>query len=127
MEYIYTDKAPKPGSYSQAVKYGQFIFLSGQTADDPITQRPVYGSVAEQTEIILQNIKSILEAAGSSLDRVLKCTVFLTSMDHKEEMDRVYRGFFSERPPARITVAVKGLDAGLHVEIDAIAVTNREE
>lgn len=120
-EIIYTDKAPKPGNYSQAIKYGNLIFVSGQTSDDIKTGKPIYGSVAEQTEHILNNIKFILEAAGSEMDKVLKCTVFLSSLRHKKEFEEVYKTYFSKNPPARITVGVKELDAGLDVEIDVIA------
>jgi 2-iminobutanoate/2-iminopropanoate deaminase len=120
-EIIYTENAPKPGNYSQAIKFGNLIFVSGQTADDTRTGKAIYGSVTEQTEHILNNIKSILEAAGSGMDKALKCTVFLSSLDHKGEFEGVYKRFFAENPPARITVAVKEIDAGLDVEIDVIA------
>jgi len=120
-EIIYTENAPKPGNYSQAIKFGNLIYVSGQTADDIITGKPIYGSITEQTEHILNNIKSILEAAGSEMSKVLKCTVFLSSLDHKREFEEVYKRFFTEKQPARITVAVKEIDAGLDVEIDVIA------
>lgn len=120
-EIIFTDKAPKPGNYSQATKYGNLIFVSGQTADDIRTGKPIYGNLAEQTTHILNNIKSILEAVGSGMDKVLKCTVFLSSIKDKEEFEEVYKTFFLENPPARITVGVKEIDAGLDVEIDVIA------
>ena len=120
-EVVFTKKAPPPGAYSQAIRYGDLVFVSGQTSEDPITGEVVHDSVAEQTERILNNIKPILEAAGSNLDKVLKCTIFISAMEHKEEMNRVYKRFFPDQPPARITVAVAGLDDGLDVEIDAIA------
>lgn len=120
-EIIYTNKAPKPGNYSQGIKYGNLIFVSGQTADDIRTGKPIYGNVAEQTKHILNNIKSILEAAGSGMDKVLKCTVFLSSIKDKEEFEKVYKIFFPKNPPARILVGVKEIDAGLDVEIDVIA------
>ncbi len=120
-EIIYTDRAPEPGNYSQAIKYGNLIFVSGQTSDDIVTGKPIYGSVAEQTERILNHIKSILEAAGSGIDKTLKCTVFLSSLKDKKEFEEVYKTFFPENPPARITVAVKEIDARLDVEIDIIA------
>lgn len=120
-EIICTDKAPKPGNYSQAIKYGNLIFVSGQTADDIRTGKPIYGNVAEQTKHILNNIKSILEAAGSGMDKVLKCTVFLSSIKDKEEFEEVYKTFFIENPPARIAVGVKEIDVRLDVEIDVIA------
>ncbi len=120
-EIIYTDKAPEPGPYSQAVKYGNLIFVAGQTSEDPITNEIIHDSVAEQTERILNNIKAILEAAGSGLDKILRCDVFLSSIEHKEEMNETYRKFFPTDPPARNTVAVAGLDDNLDVEIEVIA------
>lgn len=119
---IYTKQAPEPGNYSQAVKYNGLIFVSGQTADDVETGEPVYGSVAKQTRLILTNIKNILEEAGSGMNKVLKVNVYISDMDDKKEMDKVYAEFFDQEiPPARIAMAVKGLDAGLDVEIDVIA------
>lgn len=121
-EGIYTKQAPAPGNYSQAVKYNGLIFVSGQTADDVETGEPVYGSVGEQTRLILTNIKNILKEAGSGMDKVLKVNVYISDMDDKKEMDKVYAEFFDQEvPPARIAMAVKGLDAGLDVEIDVIA------
>jgi 2-iminobutanoate/2-iminopropanoate deaminase len=120
-EIVYTPKAPEPGPYSQAVKYGNLVFVSGQTSDDPVTHEPVRDSIASQTERILTHIRFILEAAGSSLDKVLKVNVYLSEWEHKPEMNAVYRKFFPHDPPARIAMAVKGLDAGLDVEIDCIA------
>ena len=120
-EVIYTDKAPEPGPYSQAIKYGNLIFVAGQTSEDPVTNEVIHDSVAEQTERILNNIKAILEAAGSGMDKILRCDVYLSSMEHKEEMNKAYRKFFSTDPPARNTVAVAGLDDKLDVEIEVIA------
>lgn len=120
-EVIYTEKAPEPGPYSQAIRYGNLIFVAGQTSEDPITNKIIHDSVAAQTERILNNIKAILEAAGSGLDKILRCDVFLSSIDHKEEMNEAYRKFFPIDPPARNTVAVAGLDARLDVEIEVIA------
>ena len=118
---VYTQKAPEPGPYSQAVKYGNLVFVSGQTSDDPVTHEPIKDSIASQTERILIHIRAILEAAGSSLDKVLKINVYLSEWEHKPEMNGVYQQFFPHDPPARIAMAVKGLDAGLDVEIDCIA------
>lgn len=120
-EVIYTDKAPRPGPYSQAIKYGNLVFVSGQTSEDPVTNQVIHDSVARQTERILNNIKNILEAAGSGMDKVLRCDVFLSSMVHKTEMNRAFREFFPTDPPARNTVAVAGLDDNLDVEIEVIA------
>jgi 2-iminobutanoate/2-iminopropanoate deaminase len=120
-EAVYTAKAPEPGPYSQAVKYGDLIFVAGQTSDDPETNEPIRDSVAGQTRRILNNIRAILEAAGSGMDKVLRCNVYISSMNHKDEMDMMYKTFFSHPLPARCTVAVAGLDAGLDVEIEVIA------
>ena len=122
-EVIYTDKAPEPGAYSQAIKYGDLIFVSGQTSDDPLTHEPVRGSIEDQTQRILTHIGYILEAAGSSMEQVLKCNVYLSDWEDKERMNAVYKEFFPHNPPARICMAVKGLDSGLNVEIDCIAGT----
>lgn len=120
-EVIYTSKAPEPGAYSQAIKYGDLIFVSGQTSDDPVTHQPIKDSVEEQTTRILNHIRFILEAAGSGMDKVLKCNVYLSDWEDKERMNAVYKEFFPQNPPARICMAVKGLDSGLNVEIDCIA------
>lgn len=120
-EVIYTDKAPQPGPYSQAIKYGNLIFVAGQTSEDPMTNEAIHDSVAGQTERILDNIKTILEAAGSGMDKVLRCDVYLSSMAQKEEMNEAYLKFFPTDPPARNTVAVASLDDNLDVEIEVIA------
>jgi 2-iminobutanoate/2-iminopropanoate deaminase len=120
-EVIYTEKAPEPGPYSQAIKYGNLIFVAGQTSEDPITNEVIHDSVAAQTERILNNIKTILETAGSGMDKILRCDVYLSSIAHKEEMNVAYRKFFPTDPPARNTVAVAGLDDNLDVEIEVIA------
>ncbi|MGW8185893.1 MAG: RidA family protein [Desulfobacterales bacterium] len=120
-EVIYTENAPEPGPYSQAVKYNHLIFVAGQTSEDPKTSRVVHGSVTEQTTIILNNIKAILEAAGSGMERVLRADVYISSMDVKDEMNAVYREFFPKNPPARNCVAVAGIDDGLDIEIEVIA------
>jgi 2-iminobutanoate/2-iminopropanoate deaminase len=120
-EVVYTEKAPDPGPYSQAIKYGKLVFVAGQTSEDPVTNQPVHGSVAEQTDRILTNIGIILEAAGSSLDKVVRSDVYISDMKLKDEMNAVYRKFFSKDLPARNCVAVAGIDDGLDVEIEVIA------
>ncbi len=118
---IYTEKAPKPGPYAQAIKHRNLVFVAGQTSEDPVTGKPIHDSVGQQTERILQHIQYILEAAGSGMDKVLKANVYISAMEHKPAMNEAYRKFFSSDPPARLTVAVAGIDDGLDVEIDVIA------
>jgi 2-iminobutanoate/2-iminopropanoate deaminase len=121
-EVIYTKKAPEPGPYSQAIKYGGLIFVSGQTAEFPDSNEPCHGDIKEQTRLILSNIKGILEASGSSLEKVLKVAIFLTDIRLKPEMNEVYVQFFPTNPPARIALACKSLDDPLHlIEVDVIA------
>lgn len=120
-EVIYTPDAPEPGPYSQAIKYGNLIFVAGQTSEDPVTNKAVHDSVGGQTKRILNNVKNILEAAGSSLEKVLRVDVYLSSMAYKSEFNEVYVTFFPEHRPARNCVAVAGIDDHLDVEIEIIA------
>lgn len=120
---VRTDRAPAAiGPYSQAVRSGGFIFVSGQIALDPATGQLVQGPVEEQVRQVLTNLKAILEAAGSGLEHVVKTTIFLRSMDDFAAVNRVYAEFFSAPAPARSTVAVAALPRGAAVEIEAIAV-----
>jgi 2-iminobutanoate/2-iminopropanoate deaminase len=124
-ERIQTDNAPAAiGPYSQAIKAGGFVFVSGQIPIDPQTGQFVPGGVAEQTERVLKNLAAVLEAAGSSLDRVVKTTVFLADMKEFSGMNEVYATFFSGPPPARATVAVAGLPRDARVEIEAVALAS---
>lgn len=120
-EMIYTREAPEPGPYSQAVKFGNLIFVSGQTSEDPQTNKPVHDSVAAQTRRILNNIQTILETSGSNLNKVLRVDVYLSNMTHKPEFNEAYLEFFPENRPARNCVAVAGIDDNLDVEIEVIA------
>ena len=97
------------------------MFVSGQIAIDPQTGELIAGGVAEQTERVLKNVSAVLEAAGSSLDQVVKTTVFLVDMKEFSEMNEVYARFFSAAPPARATVAAAGLPRDAQVEIEAVA------
>ena len=106
---------------SPAIQFGNLIFVSGQTAHDPQTRKLAEGSFANQVKQSLGNVKDVLEAAGSSPDRVLKCTVFLTDIANFQEMNRVYHAFFATNPSARSTMAVKDLPMGTPVEIECIA------
>ncbi|MEA2205202.1 MAG: 2-iminobutanoate/2-iminopropanoate deaminase [Blastocatellia bacterium] len=121
-EIIHTDRAPHAiGPYSQAVRAGNLVFASGQIPTDPATGEFVSGGIAEQTEQVLRNLSAVLEAAGTSLDRVVKTTVFLADMVDFAAMNDVYARFFASEPPARATVAAAGLPRNARVEIDAIA------
>ena len=121
-ERIQTDKAPKAiGPYSQAITANGFVFASGQVALDPATMQVVEGGILEQTERVMNNLKAVLEAAGSSFDQVVKTTVFLADMNDFTAMNEVYGRFFGEDPPARSTVQVSRLPRDVRVEIDVIA------
>jgi 2-iminobutanoate/2-iminopropanoate deaminase len=121
-EVIATNDGPKAiGPYSQAIKTNGFVFLSGQIALDPATQQLISGDVAAQTERVLQNLAGILKAAGSSLQQVVKTTVFLKNMSDFAAMNDVYGRYFTEAPPARSTVEVARLPKDVLVEIDVIA------
>ncbi|HKQ07354.1 MAG TPA: RidA family protein [Blastocatellia bacterium] len=122
---IQTDRAPQAiGPYSQAVKAGGFVFTSGQVAFDPATMQIVDGGIREQTERVMRNLAAVLEAAGSSMERVVKTTVFLADMNEFAAMNEVYGSFFAEVPPARSTVEVKRLPRDVRVEIDLIALAD---
>lgn len=122
-ESISTDKAPAAvGPYSQAVRVGDFVFAAGQVAIDPAAGKLIEGDVAAQTRQVLTNLSVVLEAAGSSLARVVKTTVFLKDMGQFQAMNAVYAEFFPSDPPARSTVEVVTLPLGALVEIEAIAV-----
>ena len=124
-ERIQTENAPAAiGPYSQAIKAGGFVFASGQIPIDPQTGQFVAGGIAEQTEQVLKNLSAVLEAAGSSLDLVVKTTVFLADMKEFSGMNEVYATFFSSPPPARATVAAAGLPRDARVEIEAVALAS---
>lgn len=119
---IATTNAPAAiGPYSQAVKIGNFLFTSGQIPLDPTTGQVVYGPVDVQAHQVLTNLKAVLEAAGSSLDKVVKTTVFIKDMNHFASINTVYASFFTSEPPARSCVEVARLPKDVLVEIEAIA------
>ncbi len=121
-EVVSTNDAPKAiGPYSQAIKANGFVFVSGQVAIDPATGGVLEGDVRVQTERVLKNLTAILSAAGSSLDRALKTTVFLQNMSDFAAMNEVYAKFFTGQQPARSTVEVAQLPRNVLVEIDVIA------
>ena len=123
-EAVQTDKAPKAiGPYEQAIKVDGFVFTAGQIPLDPKSGNIVEGGIAAQTRQVLENLKGVLIASGSSLDRVVKATVFLKNMADFAAMNEVYAEYFGSARPARSTVAVAELPRGALIEIDLVALT----
>lgn len=121
-DVISTERGPKAiGPYSQAIRANGLVFISGQVAFDPSTGQLIEGDVAKQTARVLENLKAIAEAAGSSLDKAVKATVFLKDMNDFAAMNEVYARYFPHHPPARATVEVTRLPRDARVEIDLIA------
>ena len=123
-ETVRTEEAPAPfqgAPYSQAIKAGGLVFVSGQLPLTPGAKEIAVEGIAGQTELVFANLKAILEAAGSSLDRVVKTTVYLSNLDDFQGMNEVYRQYVGDLPPARATLEVSALPSGALVEIDAIA------
>ena len=121
---VHTDNAPAPfqgAPYSQGSVAGDFVFVSGQVAVDPATGDVVEGGIAEQTERVMLNVAAVLEAAGSSTDKLVKCGIFLADFDDFQAMNEVYARHVGSSPPARATVQVAYLPSGVLVEIDAVA------
>jgi 2-iminobutanoate/2-iminopropanoate deaminase len=119
---VTTDKAPRPvGPYSQAIIEGDFIFLAGQGPGNPVTGQLDRGDVKLEATRTLENIKAILEAAGSSMDKVVKCNVYLRDINDFAAMNEVYGTYFSAPYPARTTIQAGALPGGIAVEIECIA------
>ncbi|MDX6511244.1 MAG: 2-iminobutanoate/2-iminopropanoate deaminase [Gaiellaceae bacterium] len=121
---VRTESAPAPfqgAPYSQAIRVGELVFVSGQLALKPGEGHSPSGTIEEQTEQVFANLKAILEEAGSSLERLVKTTVYLTDLAEFAGMNEVYRRHVGEAPPARATVEVSALPSGARVEIEAIA------
>jgi 2-iminobutanoate/2-iminopropanoate deaminase len=119
---VETEKAPRPvGPYSQAIVYGDFVFVSGQGPGNPATGELELGDIKAQTRRTLDNMKAILEAAGSSLAKVVKCNVYLRDISDFQAMNEVYTSFFSAPPPSRTTIQAGALPGGIAVEIDCTA------
>jgi len=117
-----TKNAPAPvGPYSQAVEVNGFIYCSGQVAIDPKTNEVVKGSVEEQSKLVMENIKGLLTEADLNFSNIFKTTIFLTDMADFQTVNSVYETYFTEEPPARSCVAVRGLPKGVDVEIEVIA------
>ena len=119
---IQTEKAPKAiGPYSQAIRTDTMVYTAGQIGLDPASGELIAGTVEEQTRQALTNIRNVLETAGSSIENVVKTTVFLKDMNDFSKMNAIYAEFFGENPPARSTIAFAGLPKGGLVEIEAVA------
>jgi 2-iminobutanoate/2-iminopropanoate deaminase len=121
-QIVSTSQAPKAiGPYSQAVISGGWVFLSGQIPLDPATGQVFEGDIAAQTARVFENLKAVLQAAGSSLDRVVKTTVYMKDMGEFARMNEMYGTYFTANPPARATVEAARLPRDVRVEIDCIA------
>ena len=121
---VRTDAAPAPfqgAPYSQAIRFGDLVFVAGQVPLRPGESELMGGAIEEQTEQVCENLKAILEAAGSSFDRVLKTTVFLIDLADFQGMNSVYARYAGDQPPARSTIQIAALPQGARVEIEAIA------
>ena len=121
-EVIVSDRAPAAiGPYSQAIKAGGLVFVSGQIPLDPETGQVIEGGIATQAEQVLTSIRAILDASGSGLERIVKTTMFLTDLGSFSEVNEVYARFFPLAPPARAAVQVAALPRGVGIEIEAVA------
>ncbi len=127
---VYTDKAPRPvGPYSQAILIDGLLFISGQIPIDPSTGKLIDGTFEEKTRRVLENVKAIIEAAGGTLDDVVKVTVYLKDIGKFSDFNKVYSEYFKGVPPARVVVEVSNLPLGADLEMEAIAYipTTQEE
>lgn len=119
---VKTDKAPTPiGPYSQAVKANGFIFVAGQIGLEPTTRKLVEGGIEKETVQVLENIKAILTAAGSSLNSVVNTTIYLKDLSHFEVVNRIYATYFATEPPARATIQVANLPGGASLQMVVVA------
>ncbi len=119
---IATTQAPAAiGPYSQGISTGSLLFISGQLPIDTKTGKLLDGSIGEQTSLIMKNIEAIAGEAGTSLDNIVKTTIFLTDLGNFQEVNEAYGAFFSTAPPARATIQVAGLPLGARIEIEAVA------
>jgi len=122
MKYIHTDQAPKAvGPYAQAIEVNGFIFCSGQIGIDPAAGTLVEG-IESQTRQVFENVKQVLEEAGSSMDKVVKATVYLADIADYQKMNEIYAQFFGDHKPARAALAIDALPAGALVEMEVIAI-----
>jgi len=121
---IRTEKAPAPfhgAPYSQAIRFGDLVFVSGQLPVHPASGKVMDGGIAEQTERVMENLKAILEAAGTSLANAVKATIFLADLADFAGMNEVYARYVGDRPPARATFEVAALPAGARLEVEIVA------
>jgi 2-iminobutanoate/2-iminopropanoate deaminase len=119
---ISTERAPAAvGPYSQAIVAGGFVWASGQIALDPSSGKMVQGEIEDETRQVMANLRAVLDAAGSSLERVVRATVYLADLNDFDRVNAVYADSFGEQPPARVCIEACGLPKGARVEIDAIA------
>lgn len=122
MDYVATESAPKAiGPYSQAVKANGLVYTSGQIALDPATGELVQGSFEDQVHRVFRNLEAVLREAGSSFDRVLKATVYVTDLANFQALNGIYASYFGDHKPARTTIQASGLPKGGAVEIDLVA------
>jgi 2-iminobutanoate/2-iminopropanoate deaminase len=127
IQVIKTEKAGPPvGPYSQAIKAGGFVFVAGEKGMDPVTKQIVPGGIEPETRRTLENIKAVLEEAGSGMDAVVSTFVFMTDLSQFSKMNEIYAEYFKRNPPGRTTVEVKSLPAGAHVEITVTALAGPE-
>ena len=128
IQVIKTEKAGPPvGPYSQAIRAGGFVFVAGEKGMDPVTKQIVPGGIEPETRRTLENIRVILEEAGSSLDLAVSTFVFMTDLSQFSRMNEIYAEYFKRNPPGRTTVEVKSLPAGAHVEITVTALAGPEK
>ena len=121
---IYSNNAPKPiGPYSQAIKHGNMIFISGQIAIDYQNNNIINENIAKETETVMKNIMSILKESGCNFQNIVKCSIFLSDMNLFDEVNKIYSKYFFHPFPARETVEVSKLPKNVNVEISAIAIT----
>ena len=125
MRTILTKDAPIPGGhYSQAIEHAGIIYVSGQLPVNPKTGEKCLGSIQDQTKQVLENVSSILMASNSSVNNILKMTVYIYDIDLWDSVNKIYADFFGEHKPARVIVPAKGLHFGFGIEVDAIAKIN---
>jgi len=121
MEYIHCDKAPEAiGPYSQAIKAGNFLFVSGQIPINPFTKKIERGSIEDLTELVLENIKNIVISADFKIENIVKVTIFLKNINNFDKVNKVYAKFFQNHKPARAVVEVSNLPKNVDIEIEAI-------